>query len=317
MKNIILILSILFLTSGATFASSRKQVNRGRKMKVNIKLNELTPEEKYVIRQKGTERPFTGKYNNHFKVGLYTCRQCDAPLYRGEDKFKTTCGWPGFDDELPGAVKRTVDADGRRTEITCSKCGGHLGHVFSGEQLTPKNTRHCVNSVSMSFEPADSKKLGRAFFAGGCFWGVEHYMQKSPGVFAVTSGYIGGEKVYPTYKQVCTGTTGHAEAVEVIYDRKKTDFEKLAKLFLEIHDPTQVNRQGPDIGTQYRSAIFYVDESQKKTAQKLLNTLKGKGMKVVTQVAPASRFWPAEDYHQNYYQRKGSTPYCHAYKKRF
>ncbi len=314
MKTLVLIILSVFVMSTA-FAGSSNTEKKERKMKLT--LNKLTPEEARVIRQKGTERPFTGKYNDQFQFGIYTCRQCGAPLYRSDDKFKTTCGWPGFDDELPGAVKRTLDADGRRVEITCSKCGGHLGHVFVGENLTPKGTRHCVNSISMAFEGADSKKLGRAFFAGGCFWGVEYYMEKAPGVLAVTSGYIGGEKTYPTYKQVCTGTTGHAEAVEVIYDKTKTDFEKLAKLFLEIHDPTQVNRQGPDIGGQYRSEIFYVADAQKKTAQKLLQILKDKGLKVATKLEPVTRFWPAERYHQDHYVRKGTTPYCHAYKKRF
>ena len=282
-----------------------------------VKMNKLTEEEKSVIINKGTERPFTGKYNDHFKIGIYACRQCGAPLYRSDDKFKTSCGWPGFDDEFKGAVKKTLDADGRRIEITCAKCGAHLGHVFTGEQVTPKDTRHCVNSISMAFEETDSKKLRRAIFAGGCFWGVEYLMQKAPGVILVSSGYTGGTKDYPSYKEVCSGKTGHTEAVEVVYDPQKTDFEKLAKLFLEIHDPTQINRQGPDVGSQYRSAIFYFTGEEKKTAEKLLKILKEKGLKVATKIEAASRFWPAENYHQDYYKTKGKTPYCHAYTKRF
>lgn len=283
----------------------------------NLALNELTPEEKYIIQGKGTEKPFSGKYVTESRRGIYTCRQCGAPLYRSDDKIQTDCGWPGFDDELPGAIKKIADSDGKRTEIICAQCGGHLGHVFKGERLTPKDARHCANSISMYFEPDNSDKIGRAIFAGGCFWGVEYWMKKTTGVLAVTSGYIGGNKAYPTYKEVCTGKTGHAEAVEVIYNRRKVDYETLAKLFLEIHDPTQLNHQGPDYGSQYRSAIFYLDDAQKMTAAKLIGILRAKGVAAVTSIEPAGRFWPAEEYHQDYYRRTNSAPYCHAYIKRF
>lgn len=127
------------------------------KRDTEMKFNELNAFEKYVIEEKGTERPFTGIYYKHDEKGTYLCKKCNAPLYRSENKFDAHCGWPSFDDEIKGAVKRTVDADGRRTEITCSKCGAHLGHVFMGEGFTSKNTRHCVNSVSLNFLP-ESKK---------------------------------------------------------------------------------------------------------------------------------------------------------------
>jgi peptide methionine sulfoxide reductase msrA/msrB len=310
----------------------------------NMNYRKLTPEEKRVIIDKGTERPFTGEYLNNKEPGTYVCKRCGEPLYRSSDKFDSHCGWPSFDDEIPGAVKRTPDSDGSRTEITCVNCGAHLGHVFTGEGLTKKNIRHCVNSISMLFIPEakndpndpNNKNVARAsspythgqdgratnvpqkaYFAGGCFWGVDYWFKTLPGVISVKSGYMGGTTKNPTYKQVCTGKTGHAETVEIIFDPNKTDYETLAKYFFEIHDPTQKNRQGPDVGSQYRSAIFYTDDKQKETAQRLIEQLRRKGLDVVTSVEQARGFWPAEDYHQDYYEKTGGKPYCHFPVKRF
>ncbi|MDR1729069.1 MAG: bifunctional methionine sulfoxide reductase B/A protein [Prevotellaceae bacterium] len=285
-------------------------------------MKHLTDFEKHVILNKGTEAPFSGEYCKFHGAGTYLCKQCGTPLYRSTDKFNSGCGWPSFDDEIQGAVRRTTDADGSRTEITCAHCGGHLGHVFEGEGFTPKNTRHCVNSVSLTFVPEVGEtptKTGTqtAIFGGGCFWGVEYMMQQQSGVLSVQSGYMGGHVIRPTYRQVCTGKTGHAEVVKVDFDPAVVSYETLAKLFLEIHDPTQKDRQGPDIGNQYRSVIFYTTEEQRQTAEKLVDELKKNGYRIVTQIERAGTFWPAEDYHQNYYENKGTTPYCHVYTKRF
>lgn len=286
-------------------------------------MNKLTPEEQSVIVNKGTERPFTGKYDDFFENGIYTCKQCDTPLYRSETKFHSQCGWPSFDDAIPGAIKRETDADGRRTEILCANCEGHLGHVFEGEALTPKNVRHCVNSISMNFVCADqpdkkpANALTKAYFAGGCFWGVEHLMQQQPGVESVVSGYMGGKTENPTYQEVCSKTTGHLEVVEVSYHAHLVDFETLTKRFFEIHDPTQSGGQGPDQGDQYASAIFYQNEEEKVVVEKLITILKDKGYDVVTRILPASRFWQAEDDHQDYYQKNGQHPYCHLYEEKF
>lgn len=315
-RPLILAVAALVISFMLTFSPIHVQSKEDKNtMKEAETHNTLTAEEERVIVHKGTERPFTGKFHNSKDKGVYTCKRCDAPLYKSEDKFDSGCGWPSFDDEIHGAVKRKTDADGYRTEILCANCDGHLGHVFLGERFTKKNTRHCVNSISMNFIPAE--KTARAIFANGCFWGTEYHFKKKKGVLLTTVGYTGGHVDNPTYKQVCSGGTGHAEAIEVVYDPSKVAYEELAKLFFETHDPTQVNRQGPDIGEQYRSEIFYINDQQKESAQKLAEVLKAKGFKVATQLTKASTFYAAEDYHQDYYEKKHGTPYCHIYTKRF
>jgi peptide methionine sulfoxide reductase msrA/msrB len=282
-----------------------------------MKFNSLTPEEQSVILNKGTERPFTGEYVNTKTTGTYICRQCDAPLYNSTDKFESHCGWPSFDDEIKGAVRHLPDADGSRTEIVCNRCGGHLGHVFIGEGFTKKNTRHCVNSISLKFIPKIQETVEKAYFASGCFWGTEYHFMKANGVIKTTVGYMGGKTGHPTYRQVCTGETGHAETTEVLFDPTKTSYEEMVKLFFETHDFTQVNGQGPDIGNQYRSVIFYTSAAQKTVAEKYLAILAHKGFKVATHLERAPDFWKAEEYHQQYYDKKNGTPYCHIYRKIF
>ena len=315
-------LTLLSLLASLTFVSAvwvAPVFTKDKAEKKTMNYNNLTPEEERVIVGKGTERPFTGKYYKFDKDGTYLCKRCNAPLFSSDTKFESECGWPSFDDAIPGAVKEQVDADGHRTEIVCANCGAHLGHVFRGEGFTAKNTRHCVNSISLSFVPADAQTpaLDTAYFAGGCFWGTEYFLQQADGVISAKVGYMGGSTDRPDYRDVCSGTTGHAETVEVIFDPVKTDFETLARLFFEIHDPTQIERQGPDVGDQYRSAVFYADEDQKATTEKLIGILESKGYKVATQVTKAGPFWPAENYHQDYYEKNGHQPYCHGYVKRF
>jgi peptide methionine sulfoxide reductase msrA/msrB len=304
-------------TSEAHVPVRRQAPGQQSKEMAEMARNALTPEEEWVIARKGTEQPFSGRFVDHKADGTYVCRRCNAPLYVAGSKFASGCGWPSFDEELPGAVKRVPDADGRRTEIVCARCEGHLGHVFTGEGYTPKNTRHCVNSLSLDFVPAEPSRLKRAVFASGCFWGTEYVFQRAPGVVSTRVGYTGGKTEDPTYKDVCSGQTGHAEAIEIVYDPDQTTYEALCRLFFETHDPTQVNRQGPDVGTQYRSAVFYADAEQKAAAEKLIGVLRAKGLDVATTTEPAGTFWPGEDYHQNYYNRTGRQPYCHVHTPRF
>ncbi|MDO9580687.1 MAG: methionine-R-sulfoxide reductase, partial [Bacteroidales bacterium] len=204
-KRVMIILLIIYFAGMSEKSFSQEK----------LQYYDLTKVESNVINNKGTESPFTGKFTNYKEKGTYICKKCGAALYLSSDKFVSDCGWPSFDDEIEGAVTRFPDADGMRTEIVCANCGAHLGHVFKGERVTAKNVRNCVNSVSLDFVPAplESGRYGTAIFAGGCFWGVEYFLQKAPGVISVTSGYTGGEVKNPTYKEVCTGNTGHAEAV--------------------------------------------------------------------------------------------------------
>ena len=306
-------LSVIFIFAAVVWAAELPPAMKP--WKENIE--QLNKFEQYVLVHKGTERAFSGEYVHTKEKGVYRCKVCNAPLYRSEDKFDSHCGWPSFDDAIPGAIKETPDKDGRRTEIVCANCGAHMGHVFRGEGYTSKNTRHCVNSVSIKLDKEKNTHEAKAYFAGGCFWGVEYYLEQIEGVKEVSSGFMGGHMANPGYYDVVKGKTGHLETVEVLYDPSVVSFETLAKRFFEIHDPTQTNGQGPDIGSQYLSAVFVNSNKEREIVKKLIALLEKKGYKISTQIREASAFYKAERYHQDYYERKGSQPYCHKRVKRF
>lgn len=280
-------------------------------------MNKLTNFECYVIEEKGTEPAFSGTYYQHNAKGLYLCKKCHSPLYRSSDKFNAHCGWPAFDDEIQGAVTRNIDVDGSRTEIVCSQCGGHLGHVFEGEYLTPKNIRHCVNSISLLFQPQDDSQIVTSYafatFGAGCFWCVEAIFKSLKGVINVTSGYSGGGADDANYKSVCSGLTEHAEVVHIEFDTQLIDFITLLQVFFESHDPTSLNRQGNDKGPQYRSVIFSHSVEQVEQANEMINQLtvaKVFDAPIVTQVSAFEAFYPAENYHNDYFALHGQQPYC-------
>lgn len=278
----------------------------------------LTPLAKRILCDKATEYPHTGIYNFVASQGTYLCRRCGLALFRGSSQFSSGCGWPSFDDNIVHAVNQLPDRDGKRTEILCSRCDAHLGHVFTGEYFTHKNLRHCVNSASIDFV-ADQDVLDteEAIIAGGCFWGVDHFLKQISGVLRVEVGYAGGLTLEPSYEEVCQGNSGHYEAVRVIYDKDRTDYHHILKRFFEIHDPTQKSGQGPDIGQQYQSAVFYYNQEQLAEAETLVQMLQKRGYQVATRLIPAQPFWPAEESHQDYYAKHRKAPYCHQPVNRF
>ena len=282
------------------------------------KYTSLTPEVLHILQDKGTEPAFSGRYIEAVKQGSYLCRGCGLALFRADNQFTSTCGWPSFDDEINSTVLRQPDADGRRTEILCDRCDGHLGHAFQGEGYTEKNLRHCVNSLAVEFVAnetvIDSEEI---ILAAGCFWGVEHLLRQLDGVLKTEVGYIGGELAQPSYEAVCRHDTGHLEAVRVVYDPQQITCQQLLKYFFDIHDVEQTNGQGPDIGPQYLSGIFYYDETQHAVASEVIKQLEASGFKPAATLYSMQTFWPAEEYHQDYYMKTGKQPYCHIWAKKF
>ncbi len=310
-------------TSAPLFSKSGYDITPLAKEKIAELASKLDPQAQQVTQACGTEPAFTGKLLENKKDGAYVCAVCGLPLFSSDHKFNSGTGWPSFFREFdPQHVTRiTDDSHGMsRTEIRCARCGAHLGHVFN-DGPKPTGERHCLNSASLQFHdkgdmPApekESAKTETAFFAGGCFWGLEHYFQLGPGVIDAVSGYMQGKKENPTYQEVCGDATGHAESVKVVFDPNKITYRRLLEAFFEMHDATQLNRQGPDVGSQYRSGIWYANERQKREAEDFLKELQAKksftGRKIVTQVEPAKAFYAAEEYHQDYLEKTGGA--CH------
>jgi len=280
---------------------------------------QLSAEQYYVLREKGTERPYTGAFYLHKEKGTYRCAGCGADLFTDDMKFDAHCGWPSFDREIAGGkVLKTEDRSHGmiRTEITCARCGGHLGHLFD-DGPTQTGLRYCVNSVSLSFEPAGNDVASSAVdtitLGGGCFWCVEAVFKELKGVQSVVSGYAGGKSRQVSYEEVCRGNTGHAEVVQISFDPKVCSINQILEVFFTVHDPTTLNRQGADVGTQYRSVIFYHHEAQRQEAKQVIAALEREKIfssPIVTEVSPFTFMVPAEDYHQNYYAGHSNEGYC-------
>jgi peptide methionine sulfoxide reductase msrA/msrB len=280
-------------------------------------------EDTYRITQKaGTEPAFCGNLLDNHKEGVYCCVVCGLPLFSSDNKFTSGTGWPSFyttfdREHVAGREDRSHGMV--RVEIGCARCDAHLGHVFE-DGPEPTGLRFCLNSASLKFyengeeRPAESMPVATetAYFAGGCFWGIEHYFEQGEGVIDAVSGYMQGTTADPTYKDVCAEDTGHAETVKVVFDPGVISYERLLRAFFDMHDPTQLNRQGPDVGDQYRSGIWTTSDAQRAAAEAFVKKLEAEARfkrPIVTQIEPAADFYAAEDYHQDYIAKTGRA--CH------
>ncbi len=290
----------------------------------------LTEFQKKVMKDGYTEPAFDNAYWNNKKEGIYVDAESGIPLFSSQDKFDSGTGWPSFTKPINKAnivEKKDYSQGMQRVEVRSSS-GSHLGHVFNDGPKDRGGERFCMNSAALRFISVDnlekegygeylklfSKKEETAILAGGCFWGLEDLLRKLPGIIDTTVGYTGGKINNPDYQLVHTGTTDHAEAVKVVFDSSKISYESLLKYFFKIHNPTTLNKQGNDFGTQYRSAIFYFNEEQKEIAQKLiikLNNMKIFDKPIATQVIKADKFYKAEDYHQRYLIKNPNGYTCH------
>ncbi len=312
-------------------ATKENRMSQGKPSKEELK-QRLTPMQYHVTQEAGTEPPFQNAFWNEHREGLYVDIVSGKPLFSSKDKFDSGCGWPSFTQPVDGSEvveKRDLTLGMVRTEVRSKAADSHLGHVFDDGPADKGGLRYCINSASLRFIPVeDLEKEGYgdalplfgkaapkaevevATLAGGCFWGMEELIRQQPGVLAVEVGYTGGTVAHATYEN----HGGHAEAVQIHFDPRKTSFEALLRFFFKMHDPTTLNRQGNDIGSSYRSAIFFHSDAQKATAEKVKAEVDASGKwkkPLVTEITPAGSWWKAEEHHQDYLQKHPGGYTCH------